>query len=423
MLKLKRMLAIFFALLFFCNIITPSLVYSALPDFAIVDSSESLSVENKKYKTVESSIQTTATPTFSFQSGAQILMEASTGEIIYANNENEKLLPASVTKVMTLLLIMEQIDSGALKYTDVVTCTSNASGMGGSQIWFKEGETLTIDEALKCICVVSANDVSYAMAELIGGSHENFVAMMNAKAKELEMLNTNFINAHGIDEEGHYTCAKDIAIMSKELITKHPDIIKYTTIWMDSIRGGTFELSNTNKLLKTYQGMTGLKTGSTSQALFNLSATATRDDLTLIAVVMKAPTSQIRNSEITTLLNYGFSSYSSKKIGTKGEVVDRINISKSVGNKFDVVIQSDDYLITKKGETLNYTKQIKYNENLKAPVSKGSVIGVVEYLNDKGEIIKTSNIIIDKDVEKSNLWDYIVYMANTYIMREYKLSI
>lgn len=422
MLKLRKLLAIIIVGVFLLNITAPSVIYAALPEFAIVDS-DSIDTNNKNYKTAESSIQTSAAPNFAFQSASQILMEATTGEIIYANNENERLLPASVTKVMTLLLIMEQIDSGNLKYTDAVTCSSTASGMGGSQIWFKEGENLTIDEALKCICVVSANDVSYAMAELIGGSHENFVSMMNAKAKELGMENTNFMNAHGIDEEGHYTTAKDIAIMSKELITKHPDIIKYTTIWMDSIRGGTFELANTNKLLKTYQGMTGLKTGSTSQALFNLSATANRDGLSLIAVVMKAPTSAIRNEEVTTLLNYGFSAYTSQKICSKDEVVDKLRISKNVNSEIEIFIQNDEYLVSKKGENKEYNRVIEYNNNLKAPIVKGSVVGMLKFIDDEGNVLSETNLIINQDVKKSTLWDYMVYIMNTFMVKGLKNDI
>jgi len=421
MLSLRKILAITLLTIFVCNLLMPNMVYAVLPDFAIVDSqSDSVEVENKTYKTAESSIQTAAAPTFTFQSASQILMEATTGEIIYANNENERLLPASVTKIMTLLLIMEQIDNGNLRYTDTVTCSSTASGMGGSQIWFKEGETLTVDEALKCICVVSANDVSYAMAELVGGSHENFVQMMNAKAKELGMENTNFLNAHGIDEEGHYTTSKDIAIMSRELITKHPDIIKYTTIWMDSIRGGTFELANTNKLLKTYKGMTGLKTGSTSQALFNLSATAERDGLSLIAVVMKAPTSAIRNEEITTLLNYGFSAYTSKKIASKGEVVANIKINKNISDTIELVLKDDEYLVSKKGEGKDVKRVIQYNEVLKAPIIKDTVVGKLQFVDESGNVIHETELIASKDVQKSSLWDYMVYIMNTYIIRELK---
>lgn len=387
-----------------------STVYG-MPDFAVVE------VNGSKYKTAESSIQTSNAPVFNFQSASQLLMEATTGEILYANNENEKLLPASVTKIMTMLLIMEKIDSGALKYTDTITCSSDASGMGGSQIWFKEGETLTVDEALKCIAVVSANDVSVAMAEHIGGSHENFVKMMNDKAKEIGMDNTNFMNAHGIDEDGHYTTAKDIAIMSRELITKHPDILKYTTIWMDSIRNGEFALSSTNKLLKSYEGITGLKTGSTSQALFNLSATAVRDNLSLIAVVLKAPTSDVRNLEITTLLNYGFSTYSSTILGKKGDIITTIDINKNISKKVEAVLENTEAVVCKKGENTEYTKLIELDKNISAPLNAGDAVGKVKFMDSNNNIIKETNLIITENIAKSNLWEYI-----TKIVRIYSIS-
>lgn len=376
-----------------------NLVY-ALPDFAIVEAN------SNKYTTAESSIKTNA-PVFNFKSGAQVLMEASTGKIIYSNNENEQLYPASVTKIMTMLLIMEKIDSGALKYTDVVTCTKQASLMGGSQIWFKEGETLTIDEALKCIAVVSANDVSYAMAELVGGSHENFVNMMNNKAKELGMTNTNFMNAHGIDEEGHYTCAKDIALMSRELITKHPGILKYTTIWQDSIRNGTFTLSSTNKLLKTYNGLTGLKTGSTSQAMYNLSATATRDGLSLIAVVMKAPSGEIRSEEITTLLNYGFSMYSLLELSKESEPIDRIKINKNIKQEFDVYIKESMNILKLKGEQIEYTEKIDILDNLTAPLEKDDIVGSVKWIDKNGKIICQTELVLNEKIERSKFGEYM----------------
>lgn len=383
-----------------------NIVY-ALPSFAIVEL-------NTKYKTAESSVKTSA-PVFNFTSGAQVLMEASTGKIIYANNENDRLSPASVTKVMTLLLIMEKIDIGALKYTDVVTCSKQASLMGGSQIWFKEGETLTVDEALKCIAVVSANDVSFAMAELIGGSHENFVNMMNNKAKELGMENTNFMNAHGIDEDGHYTSAKDIAIMSRELINKHPDILKYTTIWQDSIRNGEFTLSSTNKLLKTYNGLTGLKTGSTSTAMFNLSATATREGLTFIAVVMKGPSSAIRNEEITTLLNYGFANYSVERLSTKNDIIDRVKVNKKLDNEYSVVTELDKSILKTKGETLELRKVVEINKNLTAPITKGTTVGSIKWLDKNNEIIAETNLIIDEEIKRSKFGEYIKKTIEKYV--------
>ena len=382
-----------------------NLVY-ALPSFAVVD-------VNAKYKTGESSIKTNA-PVFNFTSGAQILMEASTGEIIYANNENEKLYPASVTKIMTMLLIMEKIDSGALKYTDIVTCSKQASLMGGSQIWFKEGEILTVDEALKCIAVVSANDVSFAMAELIGGSHENFVSMMNNKAKELGMENTNFMNAHGIDEEEHYTSAKDIAIMSRELITKHPDILKYTTIWQDSIRNGEFTLSSTNKLLKTYNGLVGLKTGSTSQAMYNLSAVAARDGLTFIAVVMKAPSGDVRGEEITTLLNYGFSNYSIQKLCGKGEVVEKIQVNKNISGMVEIKTKEAKSILLAKGTNIKYTTEVELAEKITAPLNEGEVIGRIKWIDENGENICETDLVLERKIERSKIGEYISKMMQKF---------
>ena len=228
------------------------------------------------------------------QSGSAILIEQTTGQVLYGYNVHEQLRPASVTKIMSILLIMEQIQLGKIDYTTKISCSSNAASMGGSQIWLDTSETLSVNEMLKAICVVSANDCVMAMAEHIAGTEEGFVQLMNTKAKELGMNDTTFKNCHGLDEDGHVTSAYDIALMSKELLNKYPEITKYTTIYMDSLRDGKSSLVNTNKLVRTYNGCTGLKTGSTSQALFNLSATATRDGLSLIAVIMKGPTSVIR---------------------------------------------------------------------------------------------------------------------------------
>lgn len=390
-----------------------TLIYAtSLPTFAIVENS----TDTNTYITSESSIQTIAPPSFNFTSGAQILMEQSTGNIIYANNENEKMLPASVTKVMTLLLIMEAIDSGKLALTDTVTCSAYASTMGGSQIWFKEGESLTIEEAIKCICIVSANDVSTAMAELIGGSEENFVNMMNEKAKELGMGNTHFMNAHGIDEENHYSCAKDIAIMSRELVTKHPNILKYTSIWMDSIRGGTFTLANTNKLLKSYSGITGLKTGSTSAAGFNLTATATKNDMSLIAVVLKAPSSEIRNNEITQLLNYGFSNYQVKTYAKAGDIIENIQIEKYITGTVDICFETEVTEMLEKGTSADLTKELILSENLQAPLKAGDIVGTVIFKNPDGtENIKV-NAVVKTDIARSNLMDYLRHTFNTYLL-------
>ena len=253
------------------------------------------------------------------ESGGAILMDQSSGKILYDHNSHEKLRPASVTKVMSILLIMEALDSGRITLEDKVPCSETASSMGGSQIWLDTTETLSVHEMLKAICVVSANDCTVAMAEFLAGSQEAFVAQMNAKARELGMNDTTFKNCHGIDEDGHVTSPYDIAVMSRELMVNHPSITNYTTIWMDSLRDGKSELVNTNKLIRNYTGATGLKTGSTSVALYNLSATATRNGLSLIAVIMKAPSTKVRFAEAQKLLDYGFNTYEYKEFAKKDE--------------------------------------------------------------------------------------------------------
>ena len=247
---------------------------------------------------------------------------------MYEKNSHEKLRPASVTKIMTILLIMEALDRGDISLDTPIPCSENAASMGGSQIWLNETESLTVDEMLKAICVVSANDCAMAVCEYLAGSEELFVQKMNERAKELGMNDTTFKNCHGIDEDGHVTSSYDISIMSRELLLNHPTITNYTTIWMDSLRDGKSELVNTNKLIRTYEGATGLKTGSTSLALYNLSASATRNDLSLIAVIMRAPTTKLRFSEAKLLLDYGFNTYSFKKIATKDEVFQSVNVEK-----------------------------------------------------------------------------------------------
>lgn len=375
--------------------------------------------EKKSKDKQESSISTVANPSFTFESEAQILMEPSTGRILYANNENERMLPASVTKVMTLLLIMEQIDSGVLEYTDTVTCSKNAASMGGSQIWFKEGEQLTIDEALKAICVVSANDVTVAMAELIGGNEENFVIAMNAKARELGMENTHFMNCHGIDEEGHYTCAKDVAIMARELITKHPNILNYTSIWMDSLRGGKTELTSTNKLIRFYDGATGLKTGYTSNALYNLVATATRKDTTYISVVMKAPSSDVRLAETKTLLDYGFATYETKKICSSNTILEELQVNKNIAEKLETRLQDDIYSLVERGKNVDTDQIVTYNEELSAPIESGDIIGSVEIIDkNTNESIGKTNIVANNTINKSRITDYLKFIFGKFLLKQ-----
>lgn len=318
-----------------------------------------------------------------------------------------------------MLLTMEQIDSGKMSYTDKISCSANASHMGGSQIWFKEGEELTADEALKAICVVSANDVTVAMAEHIAGSETNFVKMMNDKAKELGMVNTNFMNSHGIDEENHYTTAKDIAIMSAELINKHPDILKYTSIWMDTLRDGTFALSSTNKLIRFYEGATGLKTGSTSQALFNLSGTATRDGTTFIAVVMKAPSSDVRLAEIKQLLDYGFATYQVQSLCDKDTVIESKNVNKNVKDSIDIVVKDNITSLMEKGSKIEIDQNVTYDLEISAPIKKDTTVGKIEIINKAdSQVVGSSDLIVKSDIERSGFVDYFKKIFKMFLLKE-----
>ena len=363
------------------------------------ETSNNISTSN----TVETNSQVEDNNSLNLESGAAILIEQSTGQVLYSHNAHEQLRPASVTKVMSILLIMEQIDSGNLSYTDTVSCSESARSMGGSQIWLDPRETLTVDEMLKAICVVSANDCVVAMAEHIAGSEEAFVQMMNDKAKKLGMNDTTFKNCHGIDEDGHVTSAYDIALMSRELLTKHPDITKYTTIWMDSLRDGKSQLVNTNKLIKTYRGITGLKTGSTSLALYNLSASATRNDLSLIAVIMKAPSTKVRFAEAQKLLDYGFNKFSFKSFGNGGDVIQTVSVNKGVKNHVDAILENSSGTLIEKGKENQVTQTVEINGNIEAPIKKGDVIGKVVFSLDGSELSST-NLVASYDVDKITLF-------------------
>ena len=359
---------------------------------------------NSSINTLQTVADVNEDNTLNLESGAAILIEQTTGKILYAHNMHEQLRPASVTKIMSILLIMEAIDGGRIKYEDTVPCSENAHAMGGSQIWLDTTENLTVRDMLKSICVVSANDCTVAMAEYLAGSEEAFVQMMNAKAKTLGMNDTCFKNCHGIDEDGHVTSAYDIALMSKELLNNHPSITEFTTIWMDSIRDGKSSLVNTNKLIRNYKGATGLKTGSTSIALYNLSASATRDGLSLIGVIMKAPTTKIRFAEATKLLNYGFANYNSKNFGNKGDVICTADINKGIKSKVNLVLEKDASVLVKKGDNGNITQNIIIDKNITAPIEEGDVLGKIEYNAGENKILEI-NLVAQENVEKNNMWN------------------
>lgn len=304
-----------------------------------------------------------------------LLMEKETGTVLYAQNEHEKLEPASVTKVMTLLLVMEAIDAGTLHYDDIVTASAHACSMGGSQIWLKENEQMTVSDMLKAVCVVSANDCAVALAEQVAGSEDAFVERMNQRAKELGMNDTNFCNATGLPAAGHVTSANDIALMSRELILRHPDIRQYTTIWMDSLRDGASQLVNTNKLIRFYDGATGLKTGSTDSALYCLSGTAERDGMELIAVIMKAPTSPQRFTDAQTLLSYGFSTYTLAKVIPETPLLP---VPVTLGRQSTVQpVASEQSLLLEKAAAAALEQTVTLAEQVEAPVAKGDQLGIL----------------------------------------------
>ena len=347
------------------------------------------------------------------ETGSAILIEQNSGQMLYGYNIHEKLHPASVTKVMSLLLIMEALDSGKITLDTQIPCSSNAASMGGSQIWLDTTETLSVNDMLKAIAVVSANDCVVALAEYIGGTEEGFVQMMNNRAKELGMNDTTFKNCHGLDEDEHLTSAYDISLMSRELLSNHPSITNYSTIWTDTLRDGKSALSNTNKLVRNYSGCTGLKTGSTSLALFNLSASASRDGLSLIAVVMKSPTSALRFSNATALLDYGFSNYSYKSFGNKGEIVKNVDVTKGVSTNVNAVYEQSPSFLVKKGEESNVTYEINLNNTVHSPVYQGQQLGTIKHsLN--GSEIETVNLVAENSVEKINLINMAKHIFNDW---------
>lgn len=376
---------------------------------AICIASDTIYTWSNSAKPLTETISTNATTNLSLNVASAVLIEQNSGQVLYNQNMHEKLRPASVTKVMTILLIMEAIDSGKLSYTDKIPCSEKAAGMGGSQIWLDVREELTVDEMLKAICVVSANDCTVAMAEYLAGTEEAFVEQMNAKAKELGMNDTTFKNCHGIDEDGHVTSAYDIALMSRELLIKHPSITKYTTIYMDSLRDGKSSLVNTNKLVRNYKGATGLKTGSTSVALYNLSASATRTDLSLIAVIMKAPTSPIRFAEAQKLLDYGFNNFEYKKLANKNDLIKEISVDKGIENSVNAILENDSGVLIQKGQNKDIVQSVQLTDSVNAPVSAGQVLGNVTYSLNGNEIGKV-NIVAEKSVGKNTAFNMIEHV-------------
>ena len=344
---------------------------------------------------------------------ACLLMEKTTGEVLYAVNEHEPLEPASVTKIMTILLVMEAIDSGQLQYGDVVTASAHACSMGGSQIWLKENEQMTVEDMLKAVCVASANDCSVALAEHLAGSEAAFVERMNQRAAELGMEDTVFMNPTGLPAEGHVTSAYDIALMSRELILNHPDVRRFTTIWMDTLRNGEFGLSNTNKLIHSYEGATGLKTGSTDGALYCLSATAERDGMELIAVVMHAATPSDRFDSAAALLNYGFANYSLTQVYPE-QVLPPISVLLGEQDTVQPVLDHNCTILTHQSQSASVTTQVHLPEEVSAPVDEGQKLGeMIVYLD--GEEHERVDLVASPGVARLTVWGIFQQLLDTLL--------
>lgn len=334
-----------------------------------------------------------------------ILIEYSTGKILYSKKIDEKLAPASMTKIMTLLLIMEAVEEGKINLDDNISISTNASSMGGSQVFLEPNTEMKAEELIKSIAIASANDSAVAMAEAISGTTANFVSRMNSRAKELGCKNTNFKNVHGLDEEGHYSTAYDMSLIARELL-KHEQILKYTSTYeayLNKPNGTSTWMVNTNKLIKYYTGLDGLKTGFTKTAGYCLTSTAKRNDMRLISVVMKEPSSQVRNSETISLLNYGFSNYKIKTILKKDQKLGTIEVQNGKKELADITILEDATNL----ELINDNKEYSFNivtDKVKAPLKKGDKVGTLE-LTEQGTVIKRLNITVKENIPKANIWD------------------
>lgn len=340
-----------------------------------------------------------------------ILIDADTGTILYEKNKDDELAVASLTKMMSQIIILENIENGNLSWSEKVTASANAAGMGGTQIWLTAGEKISVEDLFKGISMASANDATVALAERIAGTENKFVELMNTKAKELGLKNTNFKNCTGLDEDGHYSSAYDIAMIAKELL-KYEEILKFSSVYEDYIRKDTpnkYWLVNTNKLVRFYEGADGLKTGFTDDAGYTMVTTAKRDNMRLIAVALGEQVSKIRNQEVTTLLDYGFNTYKVNLIKEKNDIIDTIKIDKANKEKINIIVEDNLTILTKKSETsINYDTKYKINK-ITLPIKKGTKIGTIDViLNNK--IIKTSNLIVEENIDKIS---YLKYLYKT----------
>ncbi len=387
---MKILFRVFLVLILICALIVNC---AQIKSFAAVTVASECDIDDIDAPVDAQVTETEIGQTLDLAARSAILLDVNTGTVLYDKNSDEPLPPASITKIMSFILIFEYMEKGCLKIDDVISASSHAASMGGSQIWLKENESMTVDDLLKAAVIASANDAVVALAEAVSGSEEGFVAAMNKKAQELGLKNTHFENASGLDAEGHLSSAHDIAVMSAELM-KHPQIKNYSTVWMESLRGGQTELVNTNKLIRYYDGATGLKTGTTSLAGCCLSATAERDGLSLVCVIMAAPSSKDRFNDAKKLLDFGFSNFSYKEIAANPDILAPAKV-KNGCEKYIAVKPGDPLkILCEKGAGDNYTQNVILKNDIKAPVKKGDIIGVIEVKSGEktvGEIELTAN--------------------------------
>jgi D-alanyl-D-alanine carboxypeptidase (penicillin-binding protein 5/6) len=350
------------------------------------------------------------------RSEAVVLMEYTTGEILFEKNPHQQLPPASITKMMVMLLVMEAVEAGEIKLSDVVVATPEAARMGGSQIWLEPGEEMTVAELLKAVSIVSANDASYALAEHVAGSHEVFVEKMNQRARELGLTNTRYVNATGLEPdgggEGNITTAYDMAVLGRELL-KHPTILQWTGTWIDSLRGGESFLRNTNNLVRFYEGCDGLKTGYTDEAGYGLVGTAQRGNVRMIAVVMKAPTSAVRNSDITKLFNYGFSRYKSLPVAKSGDLVGKIRVIKGESREVEVLVGKDLILVVKREEQEKPEVEIVLPPQVKAPLAQGEKVGEA-LVKMGGEVKARADLVAATDVAEVGFFRFLLQITRDF---------
>lgn len=344
-----------------------------------------------------------------------ILVDNLSGKVLYEKNADEKLAPASMTKLASMLMVMEAIDNGNLKFEDKVTISEEAANMGGSQVFLQAGEVYTVYDLLKSVAIASGNDAVVALAEKIGGSQSGFIDMLNKRLKEIGTTNTNFVNAHGLDAEGHYSTARDMSIIARELL-KHPKILEFTSIYEEYLEkndGSRIWLVNTNKLVRFYDGVDGLKTGFTKTAGYCLTATASKNNFRLISVVMGEDTSENRSSDTVKMLNYGFNTFKINIIKTKGESLGKVRVEKGKQDKANIVLLNDATEILKNTDPVTeYNFNLKVNK-IKAPVKVGDIVGTAEIIDSEGNIVDEVDVTVEKDIKKANILDYMLRNLKT----------